>query len=100
MKTFELEIQEMARDATQENAGILSVHLEYLCRTHEVFSKWKGLCSAATWVAYAAVEGNPKQRLLDFLWIISIELKRRQRLSQSRALKRTTRMVTNVTEKM
>jgi len=84
-----LHIKELQRDVTEENAGRLAVHIEYMVKcTDTPFAEWLGLAHEARNIA-SAPSGKRKERLLDTLWIMEIELRRREGLERyHRAMRR------------
>jgi hypothetical protein len=82
-----LELDELQRGLTEENAGRVSVHLEYRCRISPIFHARRGLTSIATRTAWRS-EGKRKEHLLDTLLVMRMELKRRLGIKRYFVLKR------------
>jgi len=76
-KSSLMHIKELRRLLTNENAGAIAVHVEYVARTSKEFGDWRGTCSVATLIAWTPFEQR-RARLDDTLWIMEIEIKRRR----------------------
>lgn len=89
-KSSLMHVKELRRLLTNENAGVIAVHVEYLARTSNEFGDWRGTCNVAQFIAYTPL-AQRRSRLDDTLWIMEIEIKRRQGVSNYHVRRRIER---------
>ncbi len=89
-KSSLLHVKELRRLLTNENAGAIAVHVEYLARTSTEFGDWRGTCNVAQLIAWTPFELR-RSRLDDTLWIMELEIKRRQGVSNYHTRRRIER---------
>ena len=73
-----LELRTLQRDVTEENAGRVAVHVEYISRHDPCFKTWRGLCDMVAILAYAK-PSQRKSQLLDSLMVMEWEVRKRTR---------------------